>query len=103
MSLAALLLLIASAQEVCQPNVDCDGDGYSPLQGDCDDTNPEVHPGAIEDCGNDLDDDCDNLFNEGCDRGPQQGQLWGGSACYGEEDASFAVLMLPLLGLRRRR
>ncbi len=43
--------------------VDCDGD-------DCDDTDPTVHPGAPEDGGsggrgNGVDDDCDDLVDEG--------------------------------------
>ena len=41
--------------------VDHDGDGYSMAQGDCDDTNPAVHPGAIEICGDGLDNDCDGV------------------------------------------
>jgi hypothetical protein len=40
------------------PDVDGDGDGYSEMQGDCDDTNVAVHPGAIEIIGNYIDDDC---------------------------------------------
>lgn len=39
--------------------VDHDGDGYSMAQGDCDDTNPMVHPGMAEICGDGLDNDCD--------------------------------------------
>ncbi len=42
--------------------VDSDGDGYRPWQGDCDDTNAAVHPGASELC-NGLDDDCDGYSN----------------------------------------
>jgi hypothetical protein len=37
--------------------VDQDGDGY-PVDEDCDDTNPEVNPGADEIPGNGIDDDC---------------------------------------------
>ncbi len=40
-------------------NFDDDGDGYSETQGDCDDANPEIHPGAVEVPGNQIDDDCD--------------------------------------------
>ncbi|MCY7327475.1 MAG: putative metal-binding motif-containing protein, partial [Saprospiraceae bacterium] len=59
---------------------DADGDGYgNPLQtqmatnppagytnqsGDCDDTQPSVHPNATELCGNNLDDDCDGAIDE---------------------------------------
>jgi len=33
---------------------------------DCDDTNPDVRPGAMEVCGNGVDDDCDGMEDEGC-------------------------------------
>lgn len=39
------------------------GPSYVPIPGDCDDTNPAVHPGALETC-NALDDDCDGSFDE---------------------------------------
>ena len=43
--------------------VDQDGDGHSPaLNGaDCDDRNPEIHPGAREVPGNTVDEDCDTF------------------------------------------
>ena len=42
-------------------NVDKDGDGKDTSwdHGDCDDTNPAIHPGATEDLTNRVDDDCD--------------------------------------------
>ncbi|MFT7519022.1 MAG: hypothetical protein ACI9MC_001158, partial [Kiritimatiellia bacterium] len=47
--------------------LDRDNDGYLP-QGagglDCDDRNASVHPGAIEVCGNQVDDDCDGLTDD---------------------------------------
>ncbi len=38
---------------------DADGDGWTIADGDCDDGNPDVHPGAEEICENGIDDDCD--------------------------------------------
>ena len=42
---------------------DDDGDGYSECDGDCDDTNVSVHPGAPEICDG-LDDNCDGQIDE---------------------------------------
>ncbi|MGA1394024.1 MAG: putative metal-binding motif-containing protein, partial [Phycisphaerales bacterium] len=48
--------------------IDADGDGYPPIAcggGDCDDSNPDVNPGAKELCGDGIDNDCDGLVD--CD------------------------------------
>ena len=43
------------------PMGDADGDGYSELQGDCDDTNSSVFTGAPEICGDGVDQDCNGI------------------------------------------
>jgi len=55
--------------------IDADGDGYyvdddNPDRSDCDDTNPDVNPGETEICDDDLDNDCDGIFdNSDCSGG----------------------------------
>jgi len=48
-----------------QPD-DIDGDGYTFLNGDCDDLDPERYPGRVEDC-NGIDDNCNGRPDEGFD------------------------------------
>ena len=59
---------------VATPSVDADGDGFGPGQ-DCDDADPQRHPGAEEACDG-LDADCDLASDDGlvrtcCDTGTQ--------------------------------
>ncbi len=57
------------------PPADVDGDGYRPEDGDCDDSNPDIHPGQAEGTastttpgqldGDGVDNDCDGVVDEG--------------------------------------
>jgi putative metal-binding protein/CARDB protein len=63
MVLAVICLSPRLAAAACRDN---DGDGYGrscALGPDCDDSNPNIHPGAQEAC-NGVDDDCNGLVDE---------------------------------------
>src|SRR5690349_9468420 len=109
--LALWLLLSTSARASCEDTgvydtatkrEDCDGDGYRKMDGDCDDRDPKVNPGEAEVCGDHLDNDCNGLFDDGCDESAQRATLLGGSACQ-DANAGFAFVLLPLALIRRRR
>ncbi len=68
--LATLLLLFAcrtdkldSGQAPAVDQEDADADGYAEDDGDCDDDDASVHPGATEECDG-LDNDCDGQIDE---------------------------------------
>ncbi len=46
--------------------VDDDGDGFTEIEGDCDDADDNIHPDAAE-LANGVDDDCDGEIDEGTD------------------------------------
>ncbi|NOY24752.1 MAG: hypothetical protein GXP62_02670 [Oligoflexia bacterium] len=54
---------------------DNDGDGWTELQGDCDDTNANIHPGATE-TANGIDDDCDDVIDNNTDNFDDDGDGW---------------------------
>src|SRR5262249_22118117 len=39
-------------------DLDLDGDGFTPNQGDCNDADPSIHPGAVDIPGDGIDQDC---------------------------------------------
>src|SRR5262249_54300215 len=46
--------------------IDLDGDGY-PASLDCDDGDGAIHPGAVDDCHDLIDQDCSGSANTACD------------------------------------
>jgi len=47
-----------SPREPGDPGADNDGDGFTQSQGDCNDSDDSVYPGAVDICGDGIDQDC---------------------------------------------
>ena len=62
-SLEPVVLLMNECNGGSAATYDGDGDGYAACGADCDDGNPDAHPGATETC-NGEDDDCDGVIDE---------------------------------------
>lgn len=61
-----LVQAYAALQYFSDCTIDADGDGISPCDGDCDDGDPLVFPGADESCEDEIDNNCNEKINEGC-------------------------------------
>ena len=104
------------------PDRDADGDGVGTIAGDCDDTDSSVNPNSQEICDDDLDNDCDREVDEGCggddddaatddddsiyvaaDDDDDEGCACASSLSSQAPATSWALLLLPLALLRRRR
>jgi len=59
--------------EVDPEQLDQDGDGYSPAEEDCDDSNPDMNPGTEDICDG-LDNDCDGVPDAGFNLGEECGE-----------------------------
>ncbi len=67
--------------EVGPPCLDRDGDGITTCQGDCDDADAAVHPGATEIGGDGIDNDCDGREASDEDGDGYASRAWGGGDC----------------------
>ena len=61
-------------------DVDADNDGYTPAEGDCDDSDPDVNPDEADECGDDVDNDCDGITDRGCQVFVPEGEFLMGAA-----------------------
>ena len=71
---------------------DRDGDGYSNDDGDCDDGDAAVSPGATEDLTNGIDDDCDGAVDGGSTNTYTDTATWANDADITPETVDFEDL-----------
>ena len=67
--------------------VDDDGDGWTPCDGDCDETDAAIHPGATEVCDDGIDSNCDGAVDENADADGDGYSNCTGDCDDGEADA----------------
>src|SRR5690606_30650367 len=60
---------------------DRDGDGYTVNQGDCDDEDPDIHPGAEDFFGDGIDQDCSGADGVDRDGDGFPDRAFGGDDC----------------------
>jgi len=66
------------------PSIDQDGDSYTANQGDCDDENAAIYPGAIETCGDGIDQNCSD-----CDQPCPSGVMYANETFDSEPDGFY--------------
>lgn len=72
---------------------DADGDGYTEAEGDCDDNDARINPGADEKC-NDKDDNCDDVVDNDPVDGTTYYEDWDNDG-YGDENVAVQACDQP--------
>jgi len=83
---------------------DCDDDGQTVGDGDCDDGDPDISPDVEEVCADEIDNNCDGEADEGCGELPEGAVLSGGGQCsigLGLGTGASSIWVMVVLGLRR--
>ncbi len=75
-SLLGLIFTTAGLPSVVTAHgIDADGDLYSPEDGDCNDDDPTIFPGAVEIPDDGIDQNCDGAESSGIGTGPLVGGI----------------------------
>jgi len=69
--------------------IDADGDGYSPAEGDCDDSKSALNPAATDQVGDGIDQNCDGADGFDGDGDGSASPASGGDDCDDAEPASY--------------
>jgi hypothetical protein len=85
---------------IADMNADMDKDGWSPAQGDCNDCDPNINPGAVDvpNDPNKVDSDCDGKYDPptACDSGLSLGSQSGADGAKAIELCKFTTESPPL-------
>jgi hypothetical protein len=82
---------------------DCDLDGVTVGDGDCDDDNDQISPDLDEQCNDEIDNNCSGELDEGCEGFPEGATLLGGGQCGLGIGGSWLTWLLLVSVIRVRR